>query len=566
MLERLHIQDLALVEQAQVEFSSGLNVLTGETGTGKSLLVQAISLLVGDRADSGAVREGAKSARVEGEFQIEGVIAERVAALLEAWGHTLDSDQLIVRREVQAGGRSRAWVNQSPVTLQALRRLGDVLADLHGQHAHQSLLQAGAPLDALDTLAGLRSERAAFGDLLAAWRESRKALEQLEADLSRFMERRDTLQMAVRELDEAQLEEGEEERLKSDAARLGHAERLRELVGRALDALADGDGAASGSLNTASHAIDQAAALDPELASILPTIEEARIAVSETARALGDYASDLEADPEALEAVEKRCDLIARLTRKYQRDVPALIAWHRELAAELGTGEDGDAALERARAREGSAREAALAAARALSRRRMKAAGEWTAKLSREMKPLGLSKARLAFEVTVPPALATRPTTGGIDEVGLLFSANPGESPRPLQKVASGGELSRIMLALKTALEAQDPVDLLLFDEVDSGIGGAVAQAVGERLRRLSSHRQLICVTHLPMIAALADHHLRVSKHSSGGRTVARFETVDGADRVDELSRMLAGGKVTETTRRQARELLGDRPVSVSSR
>ena len=566
MLERLHIRDLALVDDVEVTFGTGLNVLTGETGTGKSLLVQSINLIVGERADSGVVRDGARAAVVEGEFRIEGTLAKRVEALLESWGHAMDGDQVIVRREVQAGGRSRAWVNQSAVTLQALRQLGAVLADLHGQHAHQSLLQPSAGVDTLDALAGLNGQRDVFAAGLQTWREATAAREKLEQDLAHFSERRETLQLTLTELDEAALVAGEEEQLKADAARLGHADRLRELIDRALAGLGDGDEAAGTGIGTATQAVDQAAQLDPQLAELLPTLEEARIAVSETARALSDYASSLDADPEALETVESRLDLIARLSRKYQRDVPALLAWQEELRSELSVGADGDAAIAQARSAEEQARATCLEEGRALSRKRKRAAGEWTARLSREMKPLGLAKARLSFEVSTPEARATEPTATGIDDVALSFSANPGEPPRPLQKVASGGELSRIMLALKTALEAQDPVDLLLFDEVDSGIGGAVAQAVGERLRRLSTHRQLICVTHLPMIAALADHHVRVSKSTRAGRTTTRFETVDGAERVDELSRMLAGGKVTETTRRQARELLGERPVGVSTR
>jgi DNA repair protein RecN (Recombination protein N) len=557
MLERLHIRDLALVDRAEVVFSPGLNVLTGETGAGKTLLVQSVSLLVGERADADAVREGATAAVVEGEFRLEGPIRDRVRAILVEWGQDLDGDALIVRREVQAGGRSRAWVNQSAVTQQALRRLGDVLADLHGQHAHQSLLRAEAGLETLDDLAGIADERGRFERALGAWREAEAARAGLERQLAHFSERQGYLADASRELRETELREGEEEELKAEAARLRHADRLRELSERALERLSESDASAAQALGDAAHALDQAAAIDPTLADLLPTLAEARIAATETARQLSRYASGLDADPGALEAIEERRERIARLTRKYKRDVPALIAWRAEIAAELETGLDGDAALARARDAERAAKDACLAAGRTLSRKRRHAAGEWTARLTSELKPLGLTKARLEFDVRARETGDAVPAPGGLDDVGILFTANSGESARPLQKVASGGELSRIMLALKTVLETQDPVDLLIFDEVDSGIGGAVAQAVGERLRRLSRHRQLICVTHLPMIAALAGHHVRVTKRAAGGRTVVRFEIVEGEERVDELSRMLAGDRVTETTRRQARELLG---------
>jgi DNA repair protein RecN (Recombination protein N) len=541
-------------------------VVTGETGAGKSLLVQSASLLVGGRADADAVREGAKSAVVEGEFRLSGDTAKRVRALLESWGIEDGGESLVVRREVQAGGKSRASVNQSAVTLGALKTLGEVLADLHGQHEHQSLLRPGAGLETLDRLARLARERAAWDDALAAHRAATQELELLERSLATYAERRDFLMTAARELDDARLVAGEEETLAGESARLRHADRLRELVGGALERLADGESAAVDALAAAAHALEQAAAIDPSLAATRPALEDARLLASETARALADYADALEADPQALETIEARRDLIARLTRRYRRDVPALIAWRDELARELSTGEDADGALERARGALESARTACAAAGQALSARRRAAAREWGTRITRELKPLGLAHAELTFAVesAAPEPAAFGPA--GLDTVELRFTANPGEPARPLARIASGGELSRVMLALKSALEAQDSVDLLLFDEVDSGIGGAVAQAVGERLRSLAERRQIVCVTHLPMIAALASHHLRVSKHAAAGRTVARIEPVTGEARVDELSRMLAGDRVTATTRRQALELLGAPPARTTAR
>lgn len=555
MLERLVIRDLALVERAEIAFGPGLNVVTGETGTGKSLLVQAIDLLVGGRADSSVVREGAKAAIVEGELRMEGPAAGRVRALLAAWGHE-SVETLILRREVQAGGRSRASVNQSPVTLAALRQMGELLADLHGQHEHQSLLQPGAGLETLDRLAGLDAERGVFLDALGAWREAAAALERLRQSIAGYAERRDFLLAARSELEAAALTPGEEETLRADAARLQHADRLRSLLAGAMERLAEADDAAAPSLAAAGRALGQAAALDPALAAALPALEEARIAAEETARTLAGYLADLDADPAALEAIETRREALSRLQRKYHRDLAGLIAWRDELGREIGDAEDGAAALAKAGHAEAQAKAACLEAARSLSVRRHAAAGEWTGRITRELKPLGFARARLEFAVTTPAAGAETPGAAGIDEVEMRFTANAGETPRPLSRVASGGELSRIMLALKTALEAQDPVDVLIFDEVDSGIGGAVAQAVGERLKRLARHRQIVCVTHLPMIAALASHHVQVRKHASGGRTLARFETVTGDERIEEISRMLAGERVTATTRRQARELL----------
>ena len=556
MLERVRIRDLALVEEAEIEFGPGLNVVTGETGAGKSLLVQAIALLVGERAASDVVRDGAGTTVVEGEFRLGGEIGARIAELLASWSIESDAETLIVRREVQAGGRSRATVNQSPVTQAALRRLGEILADLHGQHEHQSLLRPEAGLDVLDRLADLGAERSRYAEALAACREAGSEHERLARSLATYAERRDYLLQAAEDLDEAKLVPGEEESLAIEAARLRHANRLRQLVGGALDALSEGERAALEQIVAAAHACDQAAALDPSLAAARATLEEARIAAAESIRQLADYAAALEADPKALESIEARRDRIARLTRKYRRTVEELSAWREELRAELESGEDADGTLARARARVEEAEAACAKAGAALSRRRRAAASEWAGRVTKDLRPLGMPAARLEFAIEPLPATEQKFGPHGLDDVTIQFTANPGEALRPLQKIASGGELSRVMLALKTALEAQDRVDVLLFDEVDSGIGGAVAQAVGERLRRLAHHRQVVCVTHLPMIAAIAQHHLHVRKRAVSGRTVAGIERVRGEARIAELARMLAGDRATQTTLRQARELL----------
>lgn len=554
MLDRLVIRDLALVERLDVAFGPGLNVVTGETGAGKSLLVGSLTLLLGGRADSDVVRDGARSAVVEGEFRVCDEAAERVAALLEEWALDFDGETLVLRREVSAEGRGRASVNQSPVTLASLKRLGELLADLHGQHEHQSLLRDGAPLLTLDRLAGLEAERTRFGDALAALREAEGERERLVDSLAHYAERRDYLIAAAREIDDARPGPGEDDALRLEAARLAHADRLRALAQTALERLSEGEGAAVESLGAARHALEQGSQLDPTLGDSLAPLSEAAIAAGEAARALAAYLDRLEADPAALEQVEARRDLLARLTRKYRRSTDELLAWRDELRAELATGEDAEGALARAEARLASAREAALAAARALSKRRASAAREWSRSLSAELRPLGFSHARVSFDVQ--PDTEDRLSPSGLDTVELLFGANPGEPARPLARIASGGELSRVMLALKCALQTRDRVDLLVFDEVDSGIGGAVAQAVGERLQRLAEHRQVICVTHLPMIAALASHHFAVSKRVTSGRTTTRIEPLGEPERVDELARMLAGDRASDTTRRQARELL----------
>lgn len=564
MLERITVRDLALVERAELEFGAGLHVVTGETGAGKSLFVESLALLLGGRADADVVREGARVAIVEGEFRLAGDTATRVRQLLEEWGLESGDGALIVRREVSAEGRGRATVNQSAVTLAALKRLGELLADLHGQHEHQSLLREGAALLTLDRLAGLEDARAGFAGQLAALREAQGENERLEQSLATYAERRDHLAQAAQDLDDARLQEGEEDTLRGDAARLSHADRLRLLASEALARLSEGESAAGEAIASARHSIEQAATLDPGLAEIARTLEEAAIAAGESARALAVYLDRLEADPEALERIEARRELIGRLTRRYRRDVPALLRWRDEIGIELAQGEDAEGARARARARVAECDAACREAGRALTRARMAQAKEWSARLTAELKPLGFPNARITFEVD--PVADGRPGPSGYDMVSLQFAPNPGEPARPLQKIASGGELSRVMLALKCALQTRDRVDLLVFDEVDSGIGGAVAQAVGERLRSLGEHRQIVCITHLPMIAALGTHHVAVSKQVAGGRTVARVERLAGAERIEELSRMLAGGRITDTTRRQARELLRGAPDRATAR
>lgn len=561
MLERLVIRDLALVEHAEIVLADGLHAVTGETGSGKSLTVDALALVVGGRADADIVREGAARAVVEAEFRLSPATARRVGELFAQWDLELDGDALIVRREVSAEGRSRASVNQASLTLANLKRLGELLVDLHGQHEHQSLLREGAALVTLDRLAGLETERARYADTLAALREAEGDLDRLRESLATFAERRDYLTAAAAELDEAALREGEEDELSAEAARLAHADRLRELGTVATSRLSEGESAAVDALGAARHAVEQAARLDPTLAEALQQLTEASIAAEESARTLAAYLDQLEADPDRLEAVEARRELYQRLPRKYRRPLADLLAWRDELATELAQGADADGALAAAEGRVATALAACTGAGRALGRKRAAAAREWSATLTRELKPLGFPYARIVFEVE--PAADGRPTPTGLDEVRLLFTANPGEPARPLARIASGGELSRVMLALKCALQTRDRVDLLVFDEVDSGVGGAVAQAIGERLRALGEHRQVVCVTHLPMIAAMAGRHLAVSKQVTGGRTTARVSVLDRPRRIEELARMLAGDRVTETTRRQARELLAA-PVAKS--
>ncbi len=557
MLAELVVESLAVVDHARLELGPGFVALTGETGAGKSLLVGAIELLVGERADTGAIRAGEPAARVEGRFVLDdGPARAAAAALLAAWGIPCDDGEVIVRREIVREGRSRAWVNQAPVTLTALKQLGALLVDVHGQHEHQSLLRPEAQRDVLDRLAGAGPLREALALAHDAWRTAEDALVAFADDERRAAEHADGWRFAHEELTSAALVPGEDEALAARLSRLRHAGRLVQALARARTALEGGDDVrAGGALHGAAEAeraLREAAAFDPTLAALADECGAAAVTLAEVARALEEASDPTSLDPAAAEAAEERHAKLERLARKYHRPLADLITWRDELATRLTALEDTGAERARLGAVAKTARAALDTSARALTAQRMKAATKLERALPRELAAVGLARAALTIELTPLP----EPTGSGADRVEFRFAPNAGEEPRALARIASGGETSRVMLALQTLVAAEDGVDALLFDEVDSGIGGAVARAVGERLARLGQVRQVLCVTHLPVIACQAERQFRVHKLEQGGRTLARIERVEGEERIGEIARMLAGDVVSATTRRQARELL----------
>jgi DNA repair protein RecN (Recombination protein N) len=566
MLIELVVEHLAIVESARLEPGAGFVAVSGETGAGKSLLLGALQLLVGERADADAIRTGEPSARVEGRFVVEGKVARaRLERLLDAWGLAADDGEIVVRREVQREGRSRAWVNQTPVTLGALRELGAILLDLHGQHAHQSLLSSDAQRDLLDRWAGLADEAAEHARLHAAWRAADDARPNFEAEAQRAASEADAWSYAHDELTRAALRPGEDQELASRLARLRHAGRLTQALARARAAL-DGDEDAGGAggagalhaVAEAERALREAGTIDPALAALADDLHATLAGLGEVSRAVESAHEPDALDPMEAEAAEARHALLERLMKKHRRNLDELVAYRDDLGERLRRVGDQDGARARL-ARAADEASAALARAGAvLTKKRAAAATKLEKALPGELAALGLGQATLTVAL-VPLAV---PVPERAESVELNFAPNAGEEPRPLAKIASGGELSRVMLALKTVLAAQDGVDSLIFDEVDSGIGGAVARAVGERLARLGQVRQVLCVTHLPIIAAFAQRQFRISKTVAGGRTRASVERVDGEDRVGELARMLAGDAATETTRRQARELLKLAPLA----
>jgi len=563
MLAALRIESLAILSSLEVRFDRGLNVLTGETGAGKSMLVDALGLLLGGKADPGAIRAGCDEAVVEGLFVGEG-LAERAAAL----GLPATGDELLVRRTITRTGRGRVHVNGALATVSLLASLTRGLVDLCGQHEHVSLLRRERHLELLDAYAGIEPLRLELekrhGGLAALLRERD---ELLAAGLERAR-RRDWLEFQLRELDEVAPVAGEDEALAQERRILAATEKLREAAAAAEQAVYGGEGAAADRVAGALRRLEEAARLDDRLAPAVQLLAAARAELEEAGRTLGHYAAALGGDPERLAAIDERCEALRRIARKHGGSLEAAIARGEEMRAELdrlGNDEERAGALDQEIERQGAAlRELAAR----LSAARREAAGRFAAAVREELARLGLGAA--ALEVAFSPAhgldacgVAVGPR--GAEEAEFFFCANPGEPPRPLVKAASGGELSRVLLSLKRVLAHADPVGIWVFDEVDAGISGATALVVGQMLRQIARERQVLCVTHLPQVAAHADVHLHVSKEVRGARTWGRVELLEeGEERQRSLARMLSGSDERPAALAAAAELLEsvrERPV-----
>jgi DNA repair protein RecN (Recombination protein N) len=550
MLRHLHITNFAILSDVAIDLGPGFNVLTGETGAGKSLIVDAVSLLRGGRARADIPRAGADEAVVEAIFEPPPALAARVAAALGACGLPA-GDEVVVRRVIARGGRSRVHVNGALTTAGALAQVGALLVDLAGQHEHQGLVDGGKHGEILDAF-GVDPELVArAGELhgrlvtLVAERDLAQAAARGRA------EREDFLRFQLAEIEAARLHAGEDVALAEERERLRAAGRLGAAARRADEALYAGDGAAIETVDAVVRELAGLAPVDGRLNGPLAQVREARALLEDAALALRRYGDGVRDDPERLAEVEDRLHLIARLARKHGSTCADIVARGEALAAELAEIEGGearaaglDAAVEAARA-EAHVAAAALSEARAAAGRRLERIAD------EALAELGMGGARLRVLVE-KRELGPR----GWDRVELLLGANRGEELRPLARVASGGELSRIMLALKLALRAADPVASHVFDEVDAGIGGGTAEVVGRQIRRVADERQVICVTHLPQIAALADVHFRVEKHERDGRVETEVTRLGKADRREEIARMLGGLKITPKARAHAEELL----------
>ncbi len=550
MLRRLTVRNLAIVEDLEIELSEGLTVITGETGAGKSILVDALALLAGGRGSSALIREGSGRLTVAGEFDA----GPSLRALLSEAGLP-ESERILVRRELSSDGRGRAFVEDEPASVRTLSRLGERLVAIHGQSSEQELVDAGAPLDLLDAFAKAESERGAVGEAAARWTGAREALAGLEASRRERGQRLEDLEFQIRDIDSVAPADNEDAELPAERERLLHADRIRRAGEAALAALSEEEGSAADRLGEAARAFAELAAIDPREAAHREEAEELKRRIADLAAAARDAAGAIEANPERLTALETRLESLGRLKRKYGGSIAEILGRLAKMKAEQFELSNFEDVLDRRQRDEAAARKDYLAAAAALSFRRNAAASRFSAAVEKELRALALEKARLRVAVETLSDDAPRPN--GRESAVFLFAPNPGEPEKPLEKIASGGELSRLQLAIRTVAAGRKGRNrTLVFDEVDAGIGGRVAEVVGKKLRDLAEHDQVLCVTHVPQIAALADRHFLAEKRESGGRTVASVRLLEGRERIEEIARMLAGEKVPETAFEHARTLL----------
>ncbi len=552
MLTSLHVRDFAIIDEVELDLGEGMTVLTGETGAGKSILLDALGLVLGDRADGGAVRHGAARAEITATLDIgalEGV---------QQWlaDHDLDADgECVIRRVVSREGRSRAYINGASSTLQALRQLGEQLIDIHGQHAHQSLVKPAVQRQILDDHGGLAAEAAAVAEAWQAWRAAGDTRAQLESAARDRDHRLDLLRYQAGELEALDLQPGEADELETEHTRLANLGRLAEGGNQALALLYESEaGSAHDHLGAAVRLLEQLADLDPALAGPAALAGEAQIQAAEAAAGLQSYLSMLDADPQRIEAVAARRQSVRELARKHQVPAGELPDRLAELRDEIRELEGAESACAAAVAAEAEALKSYDRAAKDLSERRTAAAEALAGEITGMMGQLGMPGGRL--EIGVHTDTRTEPQAAGRDRVEFLVTANPGQPPAPLARVASGGELSRIGLAIQVAATRTAGTPAVIFDEVDAGVGGGVAEIVGRRLRELGLRRQVLCVTHLPQVASQADAHLRVSKLTDGETTRTRLARLTDDERIEELARMLGGVEITERTRAHAREMV----------
>lgn len=554
MLLELRVENYAVIDSLTVEFAPGLNLLTGETGAGKSILIDALSLLLGDKASSEMVRHGAEKAVVSGVFESE---EKSLKKILEENGIEPEDGHIIVKREIAAGGKGRVFVNNQPATVALLRQLAPALASIHAQNETILGFDAPARMNLLDAYAG--NDLHELGEKYAAWAGVRDRIAEFERDEQDRLRMADLWSFQNKEIADAQLQPGEDQKLETDKRVLANAEKLYSSAMAAHELLYEADGSVIAQLSAARKHVEDLAKYDPKFQESLTSLLSARAAIEDVSALARDYADGIDASPERLAEVEDRLALIDRLKRKYGSSVDEIIAYGEEVARKLSEIENREELLRDLKKQQDVAAIGYLAVAQATSKKRYTAAKELQKLVEAEINQLAM-KAQFRVEVSGADD-AENWTPSGFDSVVYLISPNPGEPLRPVDKIASGGELSRVMLALKATIETGKKIKshvqrTLVFDEVDTGIGGRAAEAVGKKLKQLSRANQVLCITHLPQIASFADHHYLIEKRETAGRAKTVVRALATQERTEEVARMLSGAELTETSRQHAEQLI----------
>jgi DNA repair protein RecN (Recombination protein N) len=577
VLTEFRLENYAVIDNLVVEFGPGLNLLTGETGAGKSILIDALALLLGEKASTEVIRSGTERAVITAVFEAEGKAGKALERILDTNGlDESDDDSLILRREIAAGGKGRVFVNNQPATVSVLKLLAPHLAIIHAQNESILSFDGPARLELLDVFAG--SEIEPVSASYTAWKEIRTRIEELERGEQDKLRLVDLWTFQKREIEDARLQSGEDERLEAEKRVLANAEKIYNAAMNAFDLLYEGNGSTATSLRGAQKQVEELARYEPKFQEALAALEQARISVEDVGATLRDYAGGIQASPEHLAQVEDRLALLDRLKRKYGATVDEVIEFGADVARKLAEVENKDEILQQLREALARAANEYLKAANALSKKRADAARKLEKLVEAEINDLAMKS---TFRIRRATSEEEREwTASGIDQVVYMISTNPGEPMRQMEHIASGGELSRVMLALKACVEGGKKVKTptpstplragpsqktqqgwgtqktLVFDEIDTGIGGRAAEAVGKKLKSLARSNQVLCVTHLPQIATFGDQHFVIEKKEHGGRTRTSIRPVTGEERTEEVARMLSGAKLTETSRKHAEQMI----------
>ena len=556
MLEKLHVEGYALIDSIEIELSRGLNVLSGETGAGKSILVDALNLLLGEKGDATAVRESSEESVVAGVFRVEGN-SEALSWLSER-GIEPEDGEIILRRTLRASGKGRAFIQSVPSTRGDLAGLTNCMIDMHGQHEHQSLFRREIHREFIDSYGGLRKPADIFHGIFLKLSQKKKELESLEKDERDRLREQDMLTFALNEIEAAELRIGEEEELRRETSLLSQSEKLYALLQDFHDLVSHGGNGALGNVRKASDVLAGVTEIDKTLLPTLDRFKNAYYEIEDIGESIRHYKETIDFSPDRLEVCQDRLALIRKLEKKYGAGVDGILSYAEECRRQLSTLESWEESKSSLVNEITDLEKEVANQARSLSDKRKASAEKLGTEIQQNLKNLGMPNAEFIIEIGRKLSESGRPVCGpwGMDHPEFLISANPGEKPKPLRKIASGGEMSRIMLAIKAVLAETDTIQGLVFDEIDSGIGGEVAVSVGKYLKTLSTHKQVLCVTHLASIAVHADNHIKVSKTSSETYTVTDVRHIDGDERIAEIARMLAGDSKGQTSLAHAEEML----------